>query len=155
MSFTPPPPPPGGGYPPPPPGGGAPYGGAARDYAETGPRIVAGLIDYFGPLIVAYIVLLFISSTLGSILLLGVLGFGFYNAYLNGQTGQSIGKKSQSIKVVSQETGAPIGGGMGIVRVLIHIIDNFYFAGYIFALFIDKDKQTFSDKILKTVVVKA
>lgn len=146
MSYTPPPPPP----------GGSPYGGgASRDYAEPGPRIIAGLIDYFGPLLLAYIVLFFISSTLGSLLALVALGWGFYNAYLNGETGQSTGKKTQTIKVVSQETGQPIGGGMGIVRVLVHILDNFCFAGYIFGLFIDKDKQTFADKIIKTVVVKA
>jgi len=155
MSYSPPPPPPpGGGYPPPP--GAGPYGGSAsRDYAEPGPRVIAGLIDYFGPLIVAYVVLFLISAVLGYLLLLGVLGWGLYNAYLNGETGQSTGKKMQNIKVVSQETGQPIGGGMGIVRVLVHILDNFYFAGYIFGLFIDTDKQTFADKIIKTVVVKA
>jgi len=153
MSYTPPPPPPGGGYPP---LGGSPYGGgASHDYAEPGPRILAGLVDYFGPLIVAYIVMFAISAIVGYLLLLGVLGWGLYNAYLNGESGQSTGKKMQNIKVISMETGQPIGGGMGIVRVLVHILDNFYFAGYIFGLFIDKDKQTFADKIIKTVVVKA
>jgi len=155
MSYTPPPPPPGGSYPPPPPGG-TPYGGGmTRDYAEPGPRIIAGLVDFGGLLILAYIVMLLVSTTLGSLLILVAYAWGFYNGYLNGQTGQSTGKKMQNIKVVSQETGQPIGGGVGIVRGLCHILDNIYFAGYIYGLFIDKDKQTFADKILKTVVVKA
>ncbi len=150
------PPPPGGGYPPPPPGGSPYGGGATRDYAEPGPRALAGLVDYFGLLILAIIVQAAISATLGALLLLVAVGFGFYNAYLNGESGQSIGKKMQNIKVVSMETGAPIGGGLGIVRALCHIVDNIicYF-GYIFGLFIDKEKQTIADKIMKTVVLKA
>ncbi|MEO5678319.1 MAG: RDD family protein [Acidimicrobiales bacterium] len=171
MSYTPPPPPPppgggfppppGGGYPPPgdgypPPGGGSPYGGGSRDYAEPGPRAIAGLVDYFGLLILGLIIQIAISTTLGALILLGALGFGLYNAYLNGETGQSIGKKMQNIKVVSMETGQPIGGGMGIVRALCHIVDNIVcYLGYIYGLFIDKDKQTIADKIVKTVVVKA
>ncbi len=154
MSYAPPPPPPAGGYPPP---GGSPYGGTGRDYAEAGPRIVAGLIDYVGPIVLAYIILFALRSLLlGLLFILAAAAFGFYNAYLNGETGQSIGKKTQNIKVVSQETGQNIGGGMGIVRYLCHFLDGLicYF-GYIYGLFIDKEKQTFADKIIKTVVVKA
>lgn len=158
MSYPPPPPPPpGGGYPPPP-GGGNVYGGsgATRDYAETGPRILAGLVDYLAITILAIFIQVVISRPLGLLVSLGGLGFGLYNAYLNGETGQSIGKKMQNIKVVSAESGQPIGGGMGIVRYLCHIIDGCVcYLGYIFGLFIDKDKQTFADKIVKTVVVKA
>jgi len=159
MSYTPPPPPPGGGYPPPgggyPPPGGSPYGGASRDYAEPGPRILAGLVDYVALNILAG-VFYRVSFPIGALLSLAALGFGLYNAYLNGESGQSIGKKMQNIKVVSAETGQPIGGGMGIVRYLAHIIDGcICYLGYIYGLFIDKDKQTIADKIIKTVVVKA
>jgi uncharacterized RDD family membrane protein YckC len=154
MSYTPPPPPPGGGYPPP--AGGSPYGGGAtRDFAEPVPRIVAGLVDYVALSVLAGI-LYRVSFVVGALLSLAGLAFGLYNAYLNGQTGQSVGKKMQNIKVVGMETGAPIGGGMGIVRYLCHIIDGcICYLGYIYGLFIDKDKQTIADKIVKTVVVKA
>ena len=168
MSYPPPPPPPpgggfppppgDGGYPPPPPGEGAfGGGGAVRDYAEPGPRIVAGLVDYIGPALVANVIQFVLRSTaIGFLLSLAALGFGLYNAYLNGQTGQSIGKKLQNIKVVSIETGQTIGGGMGIARYLCHIVDAcICYLGYIYGLFIDKDKQTLADKIVKTVVVKA
>jgi uncharacterized RDD family membrane protein YckC len=154
MSYTPPPPPPGGGYPPP--AGGSPYGGSTHDYAEPGPRIIAGLIDYVALSLLGSVIQATISTTLGLLVSLAATAFGFYNAYLNGQTGQSIGKKMQNIKVVSIETGQLIGGGMGIVRYLCHIIDGCVCAlGYIYGLFIDKDKQTIADKIVKTVVVKA
>lgn len=158
MSYTPPPPPPpppGGGYPPP--SGGIPYGGgAARDYAEPVPRILAGLVDYVALGLLGGIIQATISTTLGALVSLAALAFGLYNAYLNGETGQSIGKKMQNIKVVSAETGSTIGGGMGIVRYLCHIIDGCVcYLGYIYGLFIDKDKQTIADKIVKTVVLKA
>ena len=154
MSYNPPPPPPGGGYPPP---GGTPYGGGAtRDYAEPVPRIVAGLVDYVALGLLGGVVQAAISRPLGYLISLAALAFGLYNAYLNGETGQSIGKKMQNIKVVSIETGSTIGGGMGIVRYLCHIIDGcICYLGYIYGLFIDKDKQTIADKIVKTVVVKA
>jgi uncharacterized RDD family membrane protein YckC len=156
MSYTPPPPPPAGGdYPPP--AGGSPYGaGASRNYAEPVPRILAGLIDYVAIGLLASLVQIAISRPLGLLISLAGTAFGLYNGYLNGETGQSIGKKMQGIKVISMETGTTIGGGMGIARYLLHIVDACTCGfGYIFGLFIDKDKQTFSDKIIKTVVVKA
>ena len=155
MSYTPPPPPPGGGYPPP--AGGSPYGGGTtHDYAEPVPRIIAGLIDYVALSLLGSLIQFTISRPLGFLVSLAAMAFGFYNAYLNGESGQSIGKKMQNIKVVSIENGQYIGGGMGIVRYLCHIIDGCVcYLGYIYGLFIDKDKQTIADKIVKTVVVKA
>ena len=173
-NLPPPPPPGGGGYPPPgggggypppggggggyPPPGGNPYGGggATHNYAEPVPRILAGLVDYVALSILGSIIQNTISVALGLLVSLAAMAFGFYNAYLNGETGQSIGKKMQNIRVVSIETGSTIGGGMGILRYLAHIVDGCTCGfGYIFGLFIDKDKQTLADKIIKTVVVKA
>ena len=58
-----------------------------------------------------------ISGALGGILaLLGFLayfGFAVYNwVYLQGTTGQTIGKKQQQTKLLSKETGQPLGVGM-------------------------------------------
>ena len=157
MSYSPPPPPPppGGGFPPP--TGGTPYGGGAtHDYAEPVPRILAGLVDYVALSLLAGILIGLRVPVIGYLLYLGAIAFGFYNAYLNGETGQSIGKKMQNIKVVSIENGQTIGGGNGIVRYLCHVIDGCTCGiGYIYGLFIDKDKQTIADKVVKTVVVKA
>jgi len=137
-------------------------GGMPGQYAEVGPRIIAGLIDFVAPTIAVYVVIFVlsaISSTLGLLsLLLYFALFGFYlwnTGYTQGETGQSIGKKTQNIKVVSEETGQPIGGTPGIIRSLVHFVDGFCWAGYIYGLFISPKKQTVADIVGKTVVVPA
>jgi uncharacterized RDD family membrane protein YckC len=163
-------PPPGqqGGYPPPgqpggyqPPGQFAPgpggyqqgYGTTPGPLAEWPQRALGALIDFVGPYIVALFVMFAISYTLGLLLWLASLGWAFYNAYLGGQTGQSTGKKAIGLKVVSEQTGQVIGGGLGIVRFLAHIVDSLIcYIGYLFPLW-DAKKQTLADKIMKTVVI--
>ena len=150
--------PPGGGYPPPGggfpnPGGMPPGGGNYGQLAEWPARAQAGLIDYFGPAILAVVVSLFISNALGSLIGLAALGWGFYNGYLNGETGQSFGKKTVGLKLVGEQTGQVIGGGNGVVRVLCHFVDSVIcYIGYLFPLW-DAKKQTIADKIMKTVVI--
>ena len=147
---TPPPPPP--GYGPPPPGYGSPPP-AAGEYASWGLRVQSALVDAVGPSIVAYLIF-FASRPLGGLLLLASFGWALYNSYLGGETGQSIGKKMAGTKLVSLQTGQPIGGGLGIGRYFVHILDGFCMLGYLWPLW-DKQRQTFADKILSTVVVKA
>lgn len=163
-----PPPPPGAGYGAPPPGGGyeapAPSGmptafpagmpSTSAGYAEWPQRALAGLVDYFGPFLVAFLVGRG-SSGLGLILQLAALGWALYNAYLGGQTGQSYGKKIAGIRLISEATGAPPGGGLGIGRYVVHILDALpCYIGFLWPIW-DSKKQTFADKLLKTVVVKA
>jgi uncharacterized RDD family membrane protein YckC len=76
----------------------------------------------------------------------------FYFAFMTGQSGQSPGKKVMGIKVVSEATGQPIGGGMGIARHVLHFLDSICLIGYLFPLW-DAKRQTFADKILSTVVL--
>jgi uncharacterized RDD family membrane protein YckC len=152
-------PPPGAppaGYGAPAPAYGAPaYGAPAAapgQLAEWPQRALSGLIDFVGISIISNVVALS-SRPLGN--LIGLLGFAFalYNAYLNGSTGQSIGKKVVGTRVVSEATGQPIGGGLGIVRYFAHIIDLVIcFVGFLFPLW-DAKKQTIADKVMKTVVI--
>jgi uncharacterized RDD family membrane protein YckC len=97
-----------------------------------------------------------ISSALALIILipgyLAALALGFYFFYLTGETGQSPGKRLIGIKVVAESTGQPIGGGGGIIRYFAHIPDSICLIGYLFPLW-DEKKQTFADKIQKTVVL--
>ncbi len=163
MSNTPPPPPPPGfGGPPPPPNYGAPppppsFGmnyneTAGRDLAQWPQRALGGLIDFIAPNFV-YFILARISGGLGLLAGLALIAFSFYNAYLNGSTGQSIGKKVAGLKLISDETGQTIGGGMGIVRLLAHIVDSLIcYVGWLFPLW-DAKRQTIADKIMKTVVI--
>jgi uncharacterized RDD family membrane protein YckC len=146
--------------------GGAPaVGGPAvsqwGNLASWGERVVAYLIDWviiFVPGILLFIIaviMLQIATILGVLFYLVFLayaiGAGFYvSGYQNG-LGASPGKKVTGLRVISEETGQPIGGGMGIARQVCHILDGFCLIGYLFPLW-DPKRQTFADKIIKTVV---
>lgn len=151
MTTTPPPPPP--GYGPPPPGYGPPPP-AAGEYASWGLRVQSALVDWFVPTLIAGIVFR-VSSGLGVVLYLAAFGWALYNAYLQGEGGQSTGKKMAGTKLVHAQTGQFIGGGAGIGRAFVHIVDGIpCYLGYLWPLW-DKQRQTFADKIMTTVVVKA
>lgn len=71
--------------------------------------------------------------------------------YKQGTTGSSIGKSIMKFKVVSEQTGQPIGFGMSVVRQLAHTIDAVIcYIGFLFPLW-DAKRQTIADKIIKTV----
>jgi uncharacterized RDD family membrane protein YckC len=130
--------------------GPAPTGAA---YANWGNRVVGALIDYVAPFLVA--ALFFQASTgLGVVLYLAALGWAIYNKVLEGQTGQSYGKKIAGTKLLLEATGQPVGAGLAIGRYFVHIIDGIpCYLGYLWPLW-DSKRQTFADKILKTIVVK-
>ncbi|WP_409186409.1 RDD family protein [Amycolatopsis sp. VS8301801F10] len=154
----------------PPPGGpsfGAPPGypqpyGPARVYADWGQRAGAYLID-FAPLLAGLLLAVLVSLVSGAagtivylLAVLGTLAWTVFNRWINGgNTGQSLGKRIVGLKLVSEATGEPIGAGMAFVRDLAHALDSMAFAlGFLWPLWDDK-AQTFSDKILGTVVVPA
>lgn len=144
--------PPQPGYGQPPQGYGAPATGGAA-YADWPLRVGSALIDYVAPFLVAGI-LFFISDVLGWLAYLAALGWAIYQSYLGGQTGQSLGKQTMKTRLIAERTGQPIGGGLGIGRYFLHIVDGLpCYLGYLWPLW-DAKKQTFSDKILSTIVVK-
>ena len=147
-----------GGY------GGASVGAGAP--AEYGSRVVAVLIDggigvavFVVGLIVA-LILGAISDTLGGLMLvvayLAALAFGIWNSVIRqGQTGQSIGKSQQNIKLIADATHQPVGAGMAFVRGLLGgIINNACLIDVLWPLW-DQDKKRLSDKILNFSVVQA
>lgn len=150
-------PPPGGGYQPV--GGG--FGAPTGQLAEWPQRALGGLIDYVGPWVVAA-VLFAATRSLGLYLLLWLLiiGWGAYNGWLNGSTGQSIGKKVVGLRVVGEQTGQVIGGGAGVARWAISAAMGIIpCVGWIlspvnllFPLW-DAKKQTLHDKVVKSLVV--
>ncbi|MFE2425498.1 RDD family protein [Streptomyces sp. NPDC059373] len=74
--------------------------------------------------------------------------------YLEGTKGQTPGKKALGIKVLREIDGQPLGFGMAFVRRLCHGLDGAAcYIGFLWPLWDDK-KQTFADKIVKSVVVK-
>jgi uncharacterized RDD family membrane protein YckC len=100
-------------------------------------------------------------STIGTLamwlLSLVALAYVIWNlGYKQGTTGQSIGKGVMKFKVVSEQTGQPIGFGMSVARQLLHVVDTVPCVpvGYLFPLW-DAKRQTFADKIMKTVCLPA
>lgn len=163
MSDAPLPPPP-----PPPPAGGSwqspapgPVGGAPL--ASWGQRVGAYLLN--GLFVLAFFVVVVIASAiLGAIAdplgaLVGIVGnlvgiaLGLYFYWLDGAAGASPGKRVLGLRTVKTETGQPIGGGMGIVRAIAHIVDQLpCYLGFLWPLWDDK-RQTFADKLVGTVVL--
>ena len=162
-----PPPPPGFGTTPPAPGFGATPPGMAQGgpgpLASWGQRVVAYLLDAV-ILTVAWIAVFIVAAILGAIVdvlgaivglvgYLGVIAASFYFFYMQGAVGASPGKKLMGLKVVGIGTGQPIGGGLGIVRYLAHIVDALVcYLGFLLPL-VDKQRQTIADKIMSTVVL--
>ncbi|MFD0571901.1 RDD family protein [Kitasatospora gansuensis] len=86
--------------------------------------------------------------------LIAVIG-QFWLLYQLGKTGQTPGRKMVNIRVVRESDGQPIGFGMAFVRQLCHIVDELVCClGFLWPLW-DAKKQTLSDKIVGTVVVKS
>lgn len=138
--------------------GGCPAVPPGIELAHWGLRALAFVIDYL-PSAVLYFIGKAITggdadewSWLGSLLSLGWL---LYMAYLTGSRGQSIGKRIIGIKVVREADGQVIGGGMGIARYFLHFLDTIPCIplGYLWPLW-DAKKQTFTDKIMRTLAIK-
>lgn len=80
-------------------------------------------------------------------------GFGIWQLWQQGVTGQTIGKRVMSLKVVNEAAAQPIGGPFSIARAVLHLLDWFpCFIGFLFPIW-DSKRQTFADKIAKTVVI--
>jgi uncharacterized RDD family membrane protein YckC len=146
----------------PPPGYGAPQGyggqqghGGQAQLATWGERVIGWLPEFGVGLVISVIgnVLGTASSTLALLFSLVNLAWWLYNGYLNGETGQSVGKRLTGLRVVSEATGQPIGGGMGVVRQFAHVVDAIICGiGYLFPLW-DAKKQTIADKLVSTLVL--
>ena len=82
------------------------------------------------------------------------LAFFIWNTCIKqGRTGYSIGKGVMGIKLVSEQTGQPIGAGMSFVRQIAHILDSIAcYIGWLWPLW-DAKRQTFADKVMNTVVL--
>jgi uncharacterized RDD family membrane protein YckC len=81
------------------------------------------------------------------------LPLAYYTYFEGGPTGQTIGKKAMSIRVVRMQDGRPIGWGTAVGRHFARILSAIAcFLGYFWMLW-DPEKQTWHDKLTNTVVV--
>ncbi|MBM7439033.1 RDD family protein [Streptomyces sp. HB132] len=116
----------------------------------VGPMYALGFIDLAGSDDPA-------NAEPGPFFLIGVIytiGMAIYQLYLEGKTGQSIGKKVVGISVHKEADGRTLGFGMALVRKLAHLLDSVAcYIGWLWPLW-DEKKQTFADKVCSTVVIK-
>jgi uncharacterized RDD family membrane protein YckC len=92
----------------------------------------------------------------GIIIGLGIVfGLAYFVIYIKKVgNNQSWGQKAVSIRVVTKDTGAQIGVGRSVGRFFARYISGIpCYLGYLWMLW-DKDKQTWHDKIVGSVVVK-
>ena len=125
-------------------------------YSNWGQRVGAYLIDYV-PIFVLELIGLITRNTFVLLLVgLASLAWWIYNrSIVAGRTGQSLGKRTLNLRLISENTGEPIGGGMAFARDICHILDSLAcYIGWLFPLW-DAKRQTFADKIISTVVVPA
>ncbi len=141
-------------------GGALPAVGMAQPLAGFGARVISCLIDYVAPVIVLNLLIslgVVLGSpiwppVLGAVGYLGLLSFGIWNSgYLQGSTGQSLGRRLAHTKLVTIETGQPVGFGSAMARQICHGVE--FGIGYLWPLW-DVKRQTFADKISNTVVIR-
>ncbi len=161
---------------------GAPAGAPAYElpaqmprlrYQSVGIRLLPQLFDdlVVGAIIFAIIALLFggtaaitaprnLSGAIGvaltaSAVVVGVLVWFFYFTLLEGQYGQTLGKWLGKIKVVKEDTGAPITYRDAAVRTILRIIDGLfsYLVGAIL-IWTSEERQRLGDRLAHTVVIQ-
>jgi uncharacterized RDD family membrane protein YckC len=122
-------------------------------YANWGQHVRAYLID-IAPIVILEITFVRLVFSLFIDVLIASIGWTIYNRWYQADTtGQSLGKKVLKIRLVSEETGQPIGPVMAFVRDICHIVDGIIcYVGYLFPLG-DSKRQTLADKIVSTVVI--
>jgi uncharacterized RDD family membrane protein YckC len=164
-------------YPPPPSGPPPGYQQYGYGYGAGVPVVYAGFWIRFAAALLDGLILAIPLAILGAILessgtfgysvgyspsyspLLNLIntavGVLYYGLLEGGPTGQTIGKRACSIRVVDQDTGQPgVGPGRGIGRYFARILSSIPLGlGYFWMLW-DSKKQTWHDKLARTVVAK-
>ena len=131
-------------------------GGAGS--VQSGPRasfwlrLAAALIDGVLLGVIGTIIRVIVGDVLGSAVNL-LLGLAYYT-YLEGSpSGQTVGKRAMSIRVIDFAGGGPIGPGRALIRYIGRIVSAIPCGlGYWWMLW-DPEKQTWHDKFATTVVV--
>jgi uncharacterized RDD family membrane protein YckC len=136
--------------------GGPQYGGIpASQYAPWIHRVGAALVDWVPPWAIIFIGALTGSRPIYFLFLVVGIGVWIYNRFVLGGRGQTWGKRVVGIRLISEETGQPVGTLNAFLRDICHIVDGAICdIGYLFPLW-DAKRQTLADKIMRTVVIPA
>ncbi|MFI5532341.1 RDD family protein [Kitasatospora sp. NPDC051853] len=155
------------------PGGGYPNAGNVQNfYAGWGSRVVARIIDSLVVGLIPAIILFamqpkteynaatrtfettggggayYAFNFLFTVLIWAIL------AWMKSSMGQSLGQKAVNIRMVRESDGQKLSFGAAFGREALHLLDYVCCIGFLWPLW-DAKKQTFADKIMGTVIVKA
>lgn len=141
---------------------GAPYQGTpgyagvpTYQYSDWIHRVGAYLVDLVPVFVIYFIGALTGKTAIFLITLLIAIGYQVWNRWVLGGQGQSLGKRALGMRLVSEQTGQPIGTLNAFLRDICHFVDGVIcYVGYLFPLW-DAKRQTLADKIMHTVVVPA
>jgi uncharacterized RDD family membrane protein YckC len=126
---------------------------AGSELALWPKRVQSALVDWWIPGLIASLTAQ--RSTLGWAVLVSSLAlvWALYNAWLGGTTGQSFGKRWAGTRVIRADNGLLLGGWLAIGRHILHILDQLAcYLGLLWPLW-DVKRQTFADKIVRSIVV--
>jgi uncharacterized RDD family membrane protein YckC len=86
---------------------------------------------------------------------IALAGFLIWNQIIRqGRTGQSLGKQWVGTRLIREDNGQTLGGWLTFGRQLLHFLDSLAcYVGWLWPLW-DAKRQTFADKIVKSVVVR-
>lgn len=122
-------------------------GPRAGFWRRLGAAVVDGIV-----LTVASVVLAKVLGAAGSVLSI-LVSLAYFIALEGGPSGQTLGKRALGIRVVSFETGGPIGYGRAFIRWIGRYVSTVVILlGYFWMLW-DGEKQTWHDKMARDVVV--
>ena len=122
------------------------------ELAHWGLRFVSFLIDFVAPFVIAGI-LLKAWAPAGVVAYVVAAAFVIWDLVVQGITGQTVGKRFVGTCLVRLDDGEVVGPGLSILRYFGHILDVLpLYAGFLWPLWDDK-RQTFSDKMCRTVVI--
>ena len=115
-------------------------------------RLAAALIDGVMLAVIGGIIRAVLGDILGSAVNI-LLGLAYY-AYLEGSpSGQTVGKRAMSIRVVDINGGGSIGPGRALIRYIGRYVSALPCALGFFWMLWDSEKQTWHDKFASSVVV--
>jgi uncharacterized RDD family membrane protein YckC len=133
-------------------------GGVGGGGVRSGPRasfvarLLAALIDGIILGIVGLVLRVILGAALGTVAQI-LLGLAYYT-YLEGSpSGQTLGKRAMSIRVIDFAGGGSIGTSRALIRYVGRIVSSIPCGlGYLWMLW-DSEKQTWHDKFANSVVV--
>jgi uncharacterized RDD family membrane protein YckC len=138
------------------------YGyGAQPRYANWGQRFAGTLLDGLIIGVVPY-ALMGIGAAVGKSAGMALVGIGYalliglaiWQLIREGRTGQTVGKKVMNIRLISENTGQPLGVGMAFVRRIAHFLDSIAcYLGWLWPAW-DAKRQTFADKVCSSIVIR-